>query len=151
MIGGRPRSKLKPKDGQVYKKGEQSEGFAGERWRCLGQGGDCRDREKLLDSGYILKIPPKGFGGWMWSVREKEESRKTQTCLAWAPGRMSLSFSELGNQWEQRLLGEAGVQLWRVSLRCHMQAETLTRQLGTFGGWERGPGWRCECELPAHG
>ena len=29
--------------------------------------------EKLLDSGYILKIVPRGFRGWMWSVRKKEE------------------------------------------------------------------------------
>lgn len=37
--------------------------------------------EKLRDSGYILKIVSRGFRGWMWSVREKEESRKTQRCL----------------------------------------------------------------------
>lgn len=46
-------------------------------------------------------------------------------------------------------MGEAVVQLCRVSLKCHVKVETLTRQLGMFGGWERGPGWRYECELPA--
>ena len=38
----------------------------------------CLFASSRASSGYILKIVLRGFRDWMWSVREKLESRKMQ-------------------------------------------------------------------------
>lgn len=49
------------------------------------------DSEKWQDSGILLKLDPKGLQmTWIWSLREKEESRMSPEILAWGMRRVCL-------------------------------------------------------------